>query len=227
VVAKKVPGFDLAEFDIAEIAENTSQPESVTVEGPSGSKYQVLNEFEADHYNNLAKRYQDDNVFINVSDVQELDRILMMELMMYRWGLWLIQEKDYDNKRINASEIQKSIATYSKEIRDIKKDLGMDKSTRDRDNGENVNAYINNLLLRAKEFGVARNNQAVTAINILMELRGIITMYRNSNDEERKEFNATMEDILEWCERKFDEFDEIDKALRESQKYWIHEVSKV
>jgi len=222
--AKKNP-----EFDIADLIEDSSslQEAPVYVEGPSGSRYQVLNQFEADHYKSLSERYQEDNVLENVSDVQELDRILMMELMMYRWGLWLIQEKDYDDKRVNPSELQKSISSYSKEIREIKKDLGMDKSTRDKDQGESLSGYIQNLLRRAEEFGISRNDQAVEAINTLMELRGYITLYRNSNDAERKEFHVTLEEIIQWCEKSFEKFDEIDAALRENQKYWIHDISKV
>ena len=218
------------EFDIADILDDEpdeSLDEAILVTGPSGSKYPVFNEHEAHHYESLSERYQSDNIFVNVSDIQELDRILMMELMTYRWGTWLIQEMDYSGKKINAQELQKSIGAYSKEIREIKRDLGMDKSSRNRDQGENLAAYLENLRLRAKEFGVARNEQAVSAINILMELRGFITLYRKSNDAERREFNSNPEDILEWCESKFDEFDKIDAALRESQKYWIHDIAKV
>jgi len=218
------------EFDIADILDDEpdeSLDEAILVTGPSGSKYPVFNEHEAHHYESLSERYQSDNIFVNVSDIQELDRILMMELMTYRWGTWLIQEMDYSGKKVNAQELQRSIATYSKEIREIKRDLGMDKSTRDRDQGENLAAYLENLRLRAQEFGIARNEQAVSAINILMELRGFITLYRKSNDAERREFNSSPEEILTWCEEKFEEFDEIDAALRENQKYWIHDVAKV
>ena len=146
------------EFDIADILDDEpdeSLDEAILVTGPSGSKYPVFNEHEAHHYESLSERYQSDNIFVNVSDIQELDRILMMELMTYRWGTWLIQEMDYSGKKINAQELQKSIGAYSKEIREIKRDLGMDKSSRDRDQGENLAAYLENLRLRAKEFGVA------------------------------------------------------------------------
>lgn len=221
MVAKKT------EFDIADIIDSDEGgSEQILVTGPSGSSYQVYNELEAKHYEQLLERYQKDNVFVNVSDIQELDRILMMELMAYRWGSWLLQEKDYDGKRINPQELQKSIAAYSKEIRDIKKDLGMDKSTRDKDQGENLAAYVENLRVRAKEFGIARNEQAVKAINILMELRGALTLWKNSNESERREFKSNLEDIVAWCESKFDEFDEIDAALRKNQKYWIQEIAK-
>lgn len=221
MVAKKT------EFDIADIIDNEEdESEDIYVTGPSGSTYQVYNDLEAEHYKQLSERYQEDNVFANVSDIQELDRIIMMELMAYRWGSWLLQEKDYEGKRVNPQELQKSIAAYSKEIREIKKDLGMDKSTRDRDQGENLAAYVENLRVRAKEFGIVRNEQAIKAINILMELRGHLTLWKNSSESERREFNANLEDIVAWCETKFDEFDEIDAALREKQKYWIHEIAK-
>lgn len=122
MVAKKT------EFDIADIIDNEEdESEDIYVTGPSGSTYQVYNDLEAEHYKQLSERYQEDNVFANVSDIQELDRIIMMELMAYRWGSWLLQEKDYEGKRVNPQELQKSIAAYSKEIREIKKDLGIDR----------------------------------------------------------------------------------------------------
>jgi hypothetical protein len=93
--------------------------------------------------------------------------------------------------------------------------------------GNSISGYLENLRLRAKEFGIMRNEQAVRAINILMEAKGYITLYRNSNDAERREFNSSPEEILAWFETKFDEFEEIDAALRENQKYWIHDIAKV
>ena len=45
----------------------------------------------------------------------------------------------------------------------------MDKSTRDRDQGENLAAYVENLRVRAKEFGIVRNEQAIKAkVNAVM-----------------------------------------------------------
>lgn len=213
------------DFDISQIIEDeeSDQP-TIEIITPGGASFRVLNQEEADHYIATAQKYQDDNKFTNASDIAELDRILMMELMCYRWSQWLLQEEDYYGKKVNPVELQKSVETYSKEIRGIKKDLGIDKSTRDRGGAESVADYIQKLQLRAKEFGYTRNKQAVKAITILMELRGLITLHKNSSDSERREFEARWPDIVAWFEEKCEEFDEIDAQLREKQTYWVREL---
>ena len=56
-----------------------------------------------------------------------------------------------------------------------------------------------------------------SAINDLDGTPWASYFWKNSNESERREFNANLEDIVAWCETKFDEFDEIDAALREKQ----------
>lgn len=205
--------------------EDSSASQHVAVTTPAGASVTVMNQDEADYYNQVAARYQSDNKFSNISDILELDRILTMELMCYRWSLWILTGQDYTGRSVNPTEVQKSIETYSKEIRGIKKDLGIDKSTRDKGGAESVADYIENLRVRAREFGITRNKQAVRAITLLMQLRALITLYDNSTQSERKEFNVTAEELFDWIRQQFDEFEEIDKALRENQKYWVQELN--
>lgn len=219
---------DLDDLDIGQFLdddEDDQVSQQVAVTTPAGASVTVMNQDEADYYNEVATRYQADNKFSNISDILELDRILTMELMCYRWSLWILTGHDYTGRRINPTEVQKSIETYSKEIRGIKKDLGIDKSTRDKGGAESVGEYIENLRVRAREFGITRNKQAVRAITLLMQLRALITLYDNSTESERKEFNVTAEELFQWIREQFEEFEEIDKALRENQKYWIRELN--
>lgn len=214
------------DFDISQILDEENEQVSgdIVVTAPSGASIVVMNQDEADYYNQIGARYQTDNKFKNISDVLELDRILTMELMCYRWSLWILAERDYYGRKINPAEIQKSIELYSKEIRGIKKDLGIDKSTRDKDNGNSIAEYVQMLGIRAKEFGISRNKQAVAAITYLMELRSIVTLYQNSTDAERKQFGASLENLIEWIIERGDEFDQIDQELRKSQTYWVREL---
>jgi hypothetical protein len=114
------------DFDISQIIEDADEelPGGVEVTTPSGAIITVMNQSEADYYDQVHQRYLLDNKFKNVSDILELDRILVMELMCYRWGIWILAEEDYFGRKINPTEVQKSIETYSREIRGIKKDLG-------------------------------------------------------------------------------------------------------
>jgi hypothetical protein len=214
------------DFDISQIIDDDDETlvAGVDVTTPSGATITVMNQSEADYYDQVHKRYLTDNKFKNVSDILELDRILVMELMCYRWGIWILAEEDYFGRKINPTEVQKSIETYSREIRGIKKDLGIDKSTRDKDKGDSVAEYIQMLGVRAKEFGITRNKQSAKAIEILMEARALITLYENSSDAERKEFKANINDIVDWFKTRFSEFEEIDKDLRKNQSTWIRDL---
>lgn len=212
------------EFHISSIIDDddgADDEESFEVESPSGAKISLMTLEEGEHYNRIKDRYMYDNSFKNISDLLELDRILTFEVAAYRASLWLTTGEDYKGRKINANDLQKSLDIFSREIRGIKKDLGIDKSTRDRDQGESVAEYVKKLGIRAKEFGVARNKQAVKAITILMELRALVTLYENSTEAERKLFNAEFEDIIQWMKDRFNEFDEIDRELRKEQQYWI------
>jgi SHS2 domain-containing protein len=198
---------------------------AVVVSSPSGAEIKLLTDSEKDYYEQISARYQKDNIFANVSDLQELDRILLMELMIYRWSQWLLEEKDYDGELVNVAELQKNIIEHSKEIRLVKKALALDKVTREKEHGETVADYLHNLRLRAAEFGVMRNEQSVKAITLFKEIQARFTFYKNCTPDERTEFNATADDFFEWLESKFEEFDEIDQAFREtSQRYWIREI---
>ena len=214
------------DFNISQLMDEESDDSEdfVEVTSPSGATVRVMNQEEADHYERISAQYQTDNKFTNISDLLELDRILTFEIASYRWSQWFNRGEDYQGRKISAPDAQKALEFFSKEIRGIKKDLGIDKSTRDRDQGENLASYIQNLGIRAKEFGITRNKQAVAAITLLMEIRSLISLYENSSDSERKEFGATLENLVNWIKEKGDEFDKIDAELRKSQTYWVREL---
>lgn len=212
------------DFSVDSIVDSGNDSGLVEVISPSGNPTNVMNEAEAKTYNNMAARYQNDNSFSNVSDLAELDRILTMELMCHRWSQWILMESDYDGRKVDPSNLQKSIETYSKEIRGIKKDLGMDKSSRDKDQQSNVADYIENLRLRAKQFGVHRDEQGIMAITMLKEIRALVTLHDNSSDAERREFECNVDDILEFIRSKGDQLDDLDAKFRQDQKMWVRTI---
>lgn len=198
----------------------------IDVIGPSGAKFQVLTEQEKDWFEDVATRYLKDNKFTNVTDLQDLDRILTMELLCYRWNQWLTLEVDYFGGSVNAQDLQKSIKDYSTEIRQLKKALGIDKGSRDKDKGESVAAYLEDLRVRAAEFGVMRNEQAVKAITLAQEMIALLTWHDNCTEEERRENDIEAHDLIEWIRTIFmPEFQEIDAKFREtSQRYWVRDM---
>jgi len=107
-----------------------------TVRSPSGSDLNLQTSEEADWYESRRDRYLADNMFPNVSDLQDLDRLLLLEVLCYRWGLWMGQGFDYLYARVDEGQLKDNIQKYSVEIRLLKASLGIDKATRDKEKGE-------------------------------------------------------------------------------------------
>jgi hypothetical protein len=137
----------------------------------------------------------------------------------------LTLEQDYFGDSINAGDFVKQIKDNSVEIRLLKKALGIDKGSRDRDKGESVAAYMEDLRVRAKEFGIMRNEQASKMITLGQELIALLTWFDNCTPDERRENDIESHDLIDWIREVFKtEFQEIDTKFRQStQKYWIRE----
>lgn len=196
----------------------------VPVTLPSGALFSV-HEKEFQYFKKNGGKYLTDNDFQNVSDYQDLDRLLIMELLIYRWGLWISNQRDYWGEVVDENTLQKSLSAHSAEVRQLKKTLGLDRETRERVRGEDsVENYIANLRLRAKHFKhKLRYPQSAKAIEHYQQLRGVITLHLNCDEKERIELGVTSDQVIKWMnEELFPEFEEIDAAFRKDQALWIH-----
>jgi hypothetical protein len=196
-----------------------------TVTTPSGSEYNLQTQEEADWYENRRDRYTSDNHFPNVSDLQDLDRLLTLEVMIYRWSLWLGQGFDYMYSRVDEGQLKNNIKEYSVETRLLKASLGIDKATRDKEKGESLADYTAQLLQRAKEFGYHRNQQYEIVVTKFYELSSMVKTYDRCDEEERNQLDLSMETIFEWIrDRVIKDFDEHSAAFRKNQAIWVRDM---
>jgi hypothetical protein len=192
---------------------------------PSGVAWPVHGT-EVDYFTDRATRYLTDNHFANVSDFQDLDRVLMMELLCFRWSTWISNQVDYWDEPVDLDALQRAFKEHSVELRQLKKQLGIDKAARDRTKGEDSTpVFIANLLARAKEFGVMREEQLSKALSLFNELKALVTLHLNADETERAEMHIAVEDILDWLTTTaFPEFDAIDEHFRKNvQRTWIRD----
>lgn len=192
---------------------------------PSGGLFQVYDR-EVGYFQERVKKYLSDNHFTNVSDLATLDQVLMGELLTWRWNNWISQQKDYWGDPVDESGMAKTIKDTSSELRQLKNQLGMDKVTRDRQRGEDsVAAYIKNLRIRAREFGINREKMCGKSIELFQQLKAEITLYDNCTEDERKEIGKTTPELLDWIRNELiPEFDEVDQYFRtHQQKMWVRE----
>lgn len=196
-----------------------------TVNTPSGSELNLQTPEEGDWYEQRRDRYQQDNMFPNISDLQDLDRLLMLEVLSYRWGLWMAQGFDYQFARVDENALKNNIKEYSVETRLLKASLGIDKATRDKDRGESLSDYTEHLLERAKLFGYHRNEQYQVAVTKFYELRSMVMTYDRCDTEEREVLDLTMQSIFDWIrDNVIRDWDAHSEAFRKNQAMWIKDM---
>lgn len=196
-----------------------------TVTLPSGATWPV-HESELAYFRERSKRYLKDNDFVNISDLQDVDRLLSLELLCFRWANWISAERDYWGDTVESNNLQKALKDHSGEVRQLKKSLGLDRDSREKARGEDsVDMYLSRLRQRAQHFGYMRNQQANTAIELFQELKGIITLHLNCDEIEQVEQKCRITDVLKWLvDEAFPQFDKIDADFRaKEQVYWIRE----
>lgn len=196
-----------------------------TVATPTGSDLHLQTQGEAEWYEKQRNQYLKDNRFVNVSDLEDLTRLLTFEIMVYRWTTWLTQGFDYLTGLINQTELKNSIKEFSTEIRLIKASLGIDRVTRERDKGETVGDYVATLLKRAKEFGIHRDTQYSKAVTFIWQLVSDVQTYDRCDDQERNELDLTPDSIVGYIrDTIIPEWDTIEKSFRQNQKIWIADL---
>jgi hypothetical protein len=197
----------------------------VPVKLPSGGNFWVYGR-EVRYFNDRVKRYLKDNHFNNVSDLQTLDIILTMELLTWRYGVWLSQQTDYWQEPVDEKELTKALKDASAELRQLKQALGIDKVTRDKVKGEDsVHKYLENLKIRARAFGVMRERQLAKSIELFNDLKSRVEVYDNTTPDERREMRCDLEHILAWLrDTGIPEFDKVDAHFRDNeQRFWIRD----
>lgn len=204
----------------------TSGPVLLKVMQLNGQEIQVQGPEEQKFYTEQRKRYMDENAFTAMSDLADLDRLLFLELLDFRWRTWLSSGRDYDGFLTPQQEeqVRKNLKENSPLISTVKNDLGLTKSQRDKEKAESVGAYISTLKNRAKEHGVRRNKQMTRGISLCKELFSLVGTYDRSNQLERSKIGLdTADDILDWIRTAMKpQFDEIDAEYRNtSQKFWV------
>ena len=208
------------------LGEEDEESGFVVVEGAAGTEFHLLSLEEAKWFETSLERYTDQYHFENIADLQDLDRLLALELLSYRYASWLLRESDYDGNPFDDKAIRAHKDNVDKEIRGIKGHMGIGRKTRVESEQQSVSDYLSDLLQRAQEFGVHRDQQNAKILNLFMELRKLIGLYERTDPEEKKELQVSLEDIYMWLkETAIPEFEKLDDHFRENQKYWIKDIA--
>lgn len=184
-----------------------------------------MNTGEADFMNRLIEGYLEGLRFDHASDLAELDRLVQMELMSFRWSTWLGLGEDYTGNKLDP-KIEEKAKNVSLEIRQIKSKLGIDKVARDRARGEgSVHQRITTLLQRARAMELHRCRQVERALELQNELISLVQLHINLKEhpDEQREMRVTADDLVTWVSETLKpEFEEIDEHWRTHEQHIWH-----
>jgi hypothetical protein len=213
-----------ARYDVT-VTPPAPQRQQISVKLVSGESVQVQTPTEARWFNDTREAYRDQLRFTEITDLRDLDRVLVMELMIFRWTQWLASGKDNDGWDIdNVDTIRRNIGDYSAQITKVKDSMGLSKKVRDdAANDGNFSLWLQDLLSRARVFGFHRENQLQKALVLVQELSSIVGSFDRSDAEERGKLGFDSEhEILEWVRHTMlPEFRAIDEHFRDhEQRMW-------
>lgn len=200
----------------------------VEVSMVSGEVVRVLGDVEARWFDSTRDSYLDQLHFSETTDLRDLDRLLVLELMVFRWTQQLAAGQDYIGMEIDEEKIRKNIKEYSESVNKVKESMGLNKKARDdAANSGDFATWLAELKTRAKAFGVHREHQLSKALVLMNELMSIVTAYDRSDPEERDKLGfETEKDIVDWIRSTMaPEFRAVDQHFREhDQRYWIRSL---
>jgi hypothetical protein len=203
-------------------------PELFRVELCSGEDMMVLTEVEQRWFTDTKAKYLSETRFTDTTDLQDMDRLLCLELLIFRWNQHLASGRDYEANLIDDDLMRKQVKEQSEAITKLKNSLSLDKKSRDAALNEgNFAVWLADVKRRAKLFGIHRENQLNKALALMNELSGIVGAYDRSDEEERRKLGyESPTDILHWIrESMLPDFRAVDEHFIEhEQKLWKRDI---
>ena len=202
--------------------------ESIKVTQISGEDLTVLSSSEARWFTSSRDDYLSQTKFTETTDLRDLDRLLGLELTVFRMTQWLSAGHDYDGFDIDDVLLRRNLREYSEQISRLKSSMSLTKAARNEAaNAGDLAGWITNLKARAKIFGIHREKQLTKALVLMNELSAIIGAFDRSDAEERHRLGFEDDtEIVDWVRtRMLPEYREIDEYFRDhEQRYWIRDM---
>lgn len=199
-------------------------PPLIKVSTPTGGEIEVQGPAEEKRYNESLRAYTDGITYTERSDLEDLERVLFMELMCYRWGRWLMAGREYDGTIVNnENELRRWINDYSTQITKTKESLKLDRKTREGDKSASFEQRWQQLAQHAREMGIMREAQLGRALEIMQGYSAAVRTFDRCDEEERGKIGLPDEKALVQMWRdSMPDFDAIDEYFRtHQQKFWI------
>jgi hypothetical protein len=197
---------------------------SLTVRSVTGHEIVVQHPSEVDWYNRARDAYTAETHFEEQTDLADLDRLLAMELSVFRSHTQLTSGVDYDGDDIDPDRVRRDLREMSDAITKLKTAMGLTRASRDAaaNNGDFA-TWLAELKHRGQVFGIHREKQLTAALTLMNELAALVGTYDRADAEERRRIG--FEDpaaIVDWIRTTLiPEFEAVDAHFRTNiQAFW-------
>ncbi len=206
-------------------------PKTYEVELPTGGVLHLQTPEEVDMWDTARDRFVEDYHLTKANDLVLLGVILQQYLAVFRAQRALngmqpeldganVPTGRYVHVELKSEDYQthvRNLNTASKEIRELEKALGIDKSSREAGGAVSVEQYLRTLKAAAKERGIHITERAVAYEAFVNDLRTKLRMLKNLDAEDRSYHGITPDSILDWAGQELLALEQVDQDFAQQK----------
>lgn len=209
------------------------------VELPAGGVMHLQTPDEVELWESAVERYSTEYTFQKHNDKVTLGLLLQQQVVLFRAQTAIngmepeidaggVPTGSYKRVQIDAGEMaahQKAMNTASAEMRNLEKQLGIDKATREQGGAHTVDNYLKMLKKAAHERGIHISRRTLEYERVINETRWKLRMLFTADAEDRSYHNITPKSVLEWLREECDKLEEVDKTFnKEKGKLFVGQL---
>jgi hypothetical protein len=207
-----------------------------SVELPAGGTMHLQSDEEVEIWEKALERYREDYTFAKMNDLFTLGSLLQQQLILFRAQVRINgMEPVLDAKRVptgqyqavelepsQVSHYQKQVIAASTEMRNLEKQLGIDKATREQGGTHTVDSFLSTLKRAAHERGVHISKRTLEYERVINDLRTRLRILKNGDAEDRAYHNISPKTILLWLDDECDTLAKVDQEFnRDKGKLFV------
>lgn len=204
---------------------------SFRVDLPAGGHLYLQSADEVDFWEESAAKYHEEYTLAKQNDLITLGALLLQQVILYRCQTEIngmmpkvdeggvptgeYMRVDLDQRELEG--IQKRMLEAAKEMRELEKQLGIDKKTREQGGTHTLDDYVKTLKRAAHTRGVHIAERTLEYERVINDLRVRLRLLYNADDEDRQYHNITPKSILDWLLGETDRLAEVDRKFNEQK----------
>lgn len=195
-----------------------TRPKDLSVRMPTGEKMSVQNAEERLYVERKVKEYAKYKI-TDEADKGLLKQLIVSELLHYRYSEELNKPENASLKPSEAKSYNEIIQKHVDKTKDLMAVLGIS-AKKDEKDANYWPKKVQELILRAKQFGEQKDAEMEFALDFMAELQEKIRMRKSCDAEEIVELKITDDDIFNFIEERLHKFGKLCDRFKDKQTKW-------